>query len=68
MAELPKYLQELNPNQLEAAQSIYGPVLIQAGAGSGKTKTVIARIMNMIDHGINPATILAITFTYKAAR
>lgn len=68
MAELPKYLQELNPNQLEAAQSIYGPVLIQAGAGSGKTKTVIARIMNMIDHGINPATILAITFTNKAAR
>lgn len=62
-----KYLEELNPNQLKAAQTLNGPVLIQAGAGSGKTKTVIARIHNLIDHGVNPTNILAITFTNKAA-
>lgn len=62
-----EYLADLNSNQLKAAQTLYGPVLIQAGAGSGKTKTVIARIVNMIHHGISPANILAITFTNKAA-
>lgn len=65
---LPDYLAELNPDQLKAAQTLQGPVLIQAGAGSGKTKTVIARIHNLIDHGINPEHILAITFTNKAAQ
>lgn len=64
---LPNYLAELNPDQLKAAQTLDGPVLIQAGAGSGKTKTVIARIHNLIDHNINPENILAITFTNKAA-
>lgn len=64
---LPDYLAELNPDQLKAAQALDGPVLIQAGAGSGKTKTVIARIHNLIDHGIVPESILAITFTNKAA-
>lgn len=65
--QLPSFLAELNPNQLKAAQTLHGPVLIQAGAGSGKTKTVIARIMNLIAHGVNPSNILAITFTNKAA-
>lgn len=65
---LPDYLAELNPDQLKAAQTLQGPVLIQAGAGSGKTKTVIARIHNLIDHGIDPEHILAITFTNKAAQ
>lgn len=65
--ELSDYLAELNPDQLKAAQTLQGPVLIQAGAGSGKTKTVIARIHNLIDHGIAPENILAITFTNKAA-
>lgn len=64
---LPNYLQELNENQLKAAQTLNGPVLIKAGAGSGKTKTAIARIHNLIDHGVNPQNILAITFTNKAA-
>lgn len=64
---LPNYLAELNDSQLKAAQTLQGPVLIQAGAGSGKTKTVIARIHNLIDHGIKPESILAITFTNKAA-
>lgn len=65
---LPDYLAELNPDQLKAAQTLNGPVLIQAGAGSGKTKTVIARIHNLVDHGIDPKNILAITFTNKAAQ
>lgn len=65
---LPDYLAELNPDQLKAAQTLQGPVLIQAGAGSGKTKTVIARIHNLIDHGVDPENILAITFTNKAAQ
>lgn len=65
--QLPSFLADLNPNQLKAAQTLHGPVLIQAGAGSGKTKTVIARIMNLIAHGVNPSNILAITFTNKAA-
>lgn len=65
---LPDYLAELNPDQLEAAQTLEGPVLIQAGAGSGKTKTVIARIHNLVDHGVDPNHILAITFTNKAAQ
>lgn len=65
--QLPSFLADLNPNQLKAAQTLHGPVLIQAGAGSGKTKTVIARIMNLIAHGVNPNNILAITFTNKAA-
>lgn len=64
---LPDYLAQLNPNQLKAAQTLQGPLLIQAGAGSGKTKTVIARIHNLIDHGVPAFNILAITFTNKAA-
>lgn len=66
-SQLPDYLQVLNDNQLEAAQTLNGPVLIQAGAGSGKTKTVIARIHNLIDHQVPAINILAITFTNKAA-
>lgn len=65
--KLPDYLAELNPDQLKAAQTLEGPVLIQAGAGSGKTRTVIARIHNLVDHGVDPKNILAITFTNKAA-
>lgn len=64
---LPDYLAQLNPNQLKAAQTLQGPLLIQAGAGSGKTKTLIARIHNLIDHGVPAFNILAITFTNKAA-
>lgn len=61
------FLKELNDKQLIAATQIEGPVLIIAGAGSGKTKTITARIANMISHGINPRNILAVTFTNKAA-
>lgn len=57
----------LNTNQLEAANTLEGPLLILAGAGSGKTKTMTSRICHMIEDGIHPGHILAITFTNKAA-
>lgn len=60
-------LDTLNKEQLSAASVVYGPVMVFAGAGTGKTKTLIARIINMIQNEhINPRNILAITFTKKA--
>lgn len=53
--------------QLEAVNNIHGPMLIIAGAGAGKTRVLMGRIDNMISQGINPQSILAITFTNKAA-
>lgn len=61
-------LSSLNNEQREAAQTINGPVCIIAGAGSGKTKALTSRIANMLDKGIRPKEILAITFTNKAAK
>ena len=62
-------LDELNEEQRKAAEKIDGPILILAGAGSGKTRTVTYRIAHMIkEKGISPLNIMALTFTNKAAK
>jgi DNA helicase-2/ATP-dependent DNA helicase PcrA len=62
------HIDQLNPAQKKAAEKINGPILIIAGAGAGKTKTVTTRIVNLIQNNIQPENILAITFTNKAAK
>ena len=62
------YLNQLNKGQYEAATTIQGPVRILAGAGSGKTHTLISRVAYMIDCGISPEQILLLTFTNNAAK
>ena len=57
----------LNSSQLEAVNCLDGPILILAGAGAGKTRTLIERVGNLIRNGVAPSSILAITFTNKAA-
>jgi len=62
------YLDELNPSQREAAEHIDGPAMIIAGAGSGKTRVLTYRIAHLIDNGVEPFNIMALTFTNKASK
>jgi DNA helicase-2/ATP-dependent DNA helicase PcrA len=61
------YRQELNPAQYEAVAASEGPVLVVAGAGTGKTRTLVFRVARLVESGVDPANILLLTFTRKAA-
>ncbi len=62
------YVKDLNPAQLEAVRTLFGPVLVIAGAGSGKTRTLVYRVARLVEEGVPPENILLLTFTRKAAR
>ncbi|HLY39452.1 MAG TPA: ATP-dependent helicase [Candidatus Binatia bacterium] len=61
------YAGELNAAQHEAATTLEGPVLVIAGAGSGKTRTLVYRVARLVESGVNPGQVLLLTFTRKAA-
>jgi DNA helicase-2/ATP-dependent DNA helicase PcrA len=62
------YKQELNPAQYEAVTSVNGPHLIIAGAGTGKTRTIVYRVSYLVELGVKPEHILLLTFTRKASQ
>src|SRR5205814_10599853 len=63
-----KYDEELNSEQLEVVMAGEGPLLVIAGAGSGKTRTLTYRVSRLIEDGVDPSDILLVTITNKAAR
>jgi len=68
LADMQDYLKGLNDRQREAVLHLDGPLMIIAGAGSGKTKVLTTRIAHLMANGVDPFRILALTFTNKAAR
>ena len=68
MANKIDYKKVLNPAQLEAVISLDGPILVIAGAGSGKTRTLVYRVARLVESGVPPESILLLTFTRKAAQ
>ena len=61
------YEEELNPAQLSAVYHLYGPALVLAGAGTGKTRVLVYRLARLVESGIPPERILLLTFTRKSA-